>query len=97
MILDFLNEKLKWREQKEYTMEEVKNIKTECLNNPDEKLWIATKDIQEVKNIFHHLKSLNYKDKPNYSLVRDNLRSILNKNLDIPASPCQHNIYGGIG
>ena len=45
VILDFLNEKLKWREQKEYTMEEVKNIKTECLNNPDEKLWIVTKDV----------------------------------------------------
>lgn len=27
VILDFLNEKLKWREQKEYTMDEVKNIK----------------------------------------------------------------------
>lgn len=35
VILDFLNEKLKWREQKEYTMEEVKNIKTDCLQNPE--------------------------------------------------------------
>lgn len=71
MILDFLNEKLKWREQKEYTMDEVKNIKTECLNNPEEKLWIVTKDMIEVKNIFYHLKSLNYKDKPNYALIRN--------------------------
>lgn len=47
-------------------MEEVKNIKNECLSNPEEKLWIATKDIQEVKKIFYHLKSLNYKDKPDY-------------------------------
>ena len=43
-------------------MDEVKNIKNECLNNPEEKLWIVTKDIQEVKNIFYHLKSLSYKD-----------------------------------
>lgn len=62
MILDFLNEKLKWREEKELTMDEVKLIKTDCLSNPETKLWIVTKDIQEVKNIFYHLKSLQYKD-----------------------------------
>ena len=39
-------------------MDEVKNIKNECLNNPEEKLWIITKDIQEVKQIFNHLKKL---------------------------------------
>jgi len=36
-------------------MDEVKNIKTECLNNPEEKLWIITKDIPEVKHIFTHI------------------------------------------
>jgi len=55
VILDFLNEKLKWREQKEYSMDEVKKIKTDCLSNPEEKLWIVTKDIPEVKQIFYHL------------------------------------------
>jgi hypothetical protein len=84
VILDFLNEKLKWREQKEYTMDEVKNIKTDCLNNPEEKLWIVTKNIPEVKNIFFHLKSLNYKDQPSYAYVRGQLKSILNRNLEIP-------------
>lgn len=34
VILDFLNEKLKWRDQKESTMDEVKNIKKECFDNP---------------------------------------------------------------
>ena len=34
VILDFLEEKLNWREFKEYTMDEVKNIKTECMQNP---------------------------------------------------------------
>jgi hypothetical protein len=71
VILDFLNEKLKWREQKEYTMDEVKNIKTECLSNPEEKLWIVTKDIPEVRTIFHHIQSLGYRDKPNYLLIRN--------------------------
>jgi hypothetical protein len=79
-----LNEKLKWREQKEYTMEEVKNIKTECLNNPEEKLWIVTKDIPEVKHIFHHLKALNYKDQPNYEFIRGQLKNILSRNIEIP-------------
>jgi len=86
VILDFLNEKLKWREQKEYTMEEVKHIKTDCLNNPEEKLWIVTKDIQEVKNIFYHIKGLTYKDKPNYHFIRDQLRSILTRNIEIPSN-----------
>jgi hypothetical protein len=86
VILDFLNEKLKWREQKEYTMDEVKNIKTECLNNPEEKLWIVTKDVQEVKNIFFHLKSLTYKDVPNYAYIRNQLKSILNKNMEVPTN-----------
>jgi hypothetical protein len=65
-----LNEKLKWREQKEYTMDEVKHIKTDCLNNPEEKLWIITKDVPEVKNIFYHLKALKYEDVPDYALIR---------------------------
>lgn len=51
-------------------MDEVKNIKTECLNNPEEKLWFVTKDIIEVKNIFYHLKNLGYKDVPNYAYIR---------------------------
>jgi hypothetical protein len=52
VILDFLNEKLKWREQKEYTMDEVKNIKIECLSKPIDKLWHETKKYEEVKVIF---------------------------------------------
>ena len=84
MILDFLNEKLKWREQKEYTMDEVKNIKVDCLNNPKEKLWIETKNVVEVKIIFDHIQSLKYVDVPDYSLIRNQLRSISMKNMEIP-------------
>ena len=84
MILDFLNEKLKWREQKDYTMDEVKNIKKACFDQPHEKLWIATKQVTEVRNIYFHLKSLEYKDRPNYELIRNNLKSILGNNEGIP-------------
>jgi hypothetical protein len=63
-------------------MDEVKNIKTDCLSNPEEKLWIVTKDIPEVRNIFHHIQSLGYKDKPNYGLIRSQLKSIYQRNND---------------
>jgi len=69
-MLDFLEEKLEWRENKDYTMDEVKAIKTKCLENPESYLWIKTKYIEEVKNIFYHLKDLNYSQKPNYQYIK---------------------------
>jgi len=72
-------------------MDEVKNIKTECLNNPEEKLWIVTKDVPEVKNIFYHLKRLKYEDVPDYALIRNQLKSILERNIEMP-----HNLMSNI-
>jgi hypothetical protein len=97
VILDFLNEKLLWREQKKeklspgedasYSMEEVRIIKTTCMENPNEKLWRGpTRNIQEVRTIFHHLNSLRYEDKPDYSLIRNCLKSILVNNEGISRS-----------
>ena len=68
-------------------MDEVKHIKTDCLNNPEEKLWIVTKDVPEVKEIFYHLKELRYESVPNYALIRGQLKSILERNTDIPPQP----------
>jgi len=76
VILDFLNEKLKWREQKEYSMEEVKSLKAECLASPEKLLWVTTKNIPEVKEIFYHLQKLEYRDKPDYMFIRNQLKSI---------------------
>jgi hypothetical protein len=98
VILDFLNEKLLWREQKKekvnpgedgsYSMEEVRIIKTDCLQNPNEKLWrSATRDIEEVRTIFYHLQSLEYGDKPDYALIRNNLKNILQRSIPIPRIP----------
>jgi len=64
-------------------MDEVKNIKTECLSNPEEKLWIVTKDIPEVKLIFNHIQSLGYKDKPNYSYIKLQLQSIYARSIEV--------------
>jgi hypothetical protein len=72
VILDFLNEKLLWREQKKeivapgedasYSMDEVREIKTQCLLvDPVKHLWRgATKYIPEVRTIFNHLMGLQY-------------------------------------
>lgn len=67
VILDFLEEKLEWRENRDYTMDAVKAIKTRCLENPERYLWTnKTKNIEEVKNIYYHIRSLQYGDKPDY-------------------------------
>ncbi len=97
--MDFLNEKLLWREQKKeklnpgedasYSMEEVRLIKHECIMvDPEKKLWRgATKNIEEVRTIFYHLMSLKYEDKPDYELVRGCLRKILARSVSIPKNP----------
>ena len=71
VILDFLEEKLVWREVKEYTMDEVKDIKQRCLKHPERLLWDKTKNIQEVKDIFYYISKLKYKDQPNYQYIKE--------------------------
>lgn len=41
-MLDFLNEKLQWRDNKEYTITKVKEIKSKCFTNPKKSLWMGT-------------------------------------------------------
>ena len=78
-ILDFLNEKLEWREQRDYTIVHVKEIKTRCLRNPKRKLWVGpTKNVKEVKEILDHIQTLSYNDTPDYGFVRDKLYQIYN-------------------
>ena len=77
VILDFLEEKLEWRENRDFTMEAVKAIKTRCLANPEQYLWTnKTKNIEQVKNIFYHIRSLEYADKPDYFKIRQQLIGI---------------------
>ena len=48
-MMDFLNEKLEWREQRDYTINQVKEIKTKNFRNPKKKLWVgATRNITQV-------------------------------------------------
>jgi len=49
-MLDFLNEKLEWREHRDYTINQVRDIKTKCFKTPKKKLWVgATKEIVNVQ------------------------------------------------
>ena len=70
-MLDFLNEKLEWREQRDYTINQVKDIKAKCLRGPKGKLWIGpTGKITEMHDIFHHIDKLTYEERPNYDFIK---------------------------
>ena len=80
VLLDFYNEPLKWRQERNLSMKQVQQLKEECIENPDQMLWSeATADIPELKIIFMHLKSLAYEETPNYVLIFDQLLRILAK------------------
>jgi len=54
----FFNEPLKWRVEKDHTMSEVRRIKQECIDRPEEFLWShETDDIPQIRQIFKHIKS----------------------------------------
>lgn len=89
VILDFLNEILPWRNSK-YTLiyknddhidnvkDEVRDIKLKSMKNPEKYLWTTTtKKITQVKDIFNHIKSLDYDDKPKYCFISHKLQEIL--------------------
>ena len=59
MLLDFYNESLKWRENKNLTMDQVRDIKQRCLDDPENLLWSReTIDMPEIRQIFLSVKSL---------------------------------------
>ena len=78
-MLDFLNEKLEWREQRDYSIAQVKDIKTKCLKVPKKKLWVGpTKGVKEVEKIMMHISQLQYADMPDYRQVIHWLLEIYN-------------------
>lgn len=61
-------------------MDEVKNIKSCCLSDPENYLWSTTTNkMQEVRNIFHKINELKYEDKPDYDYIREQLKILLQK------------------
>jgi hypothetical protein len=89
-----LNEKLEWREQRDYTIHQVKDIKTKCIKYPKRRLWVgATKGVREVEKIMQHIQSLNYSDTPDYHEFIRELLSIYNnyEMVNVPGSSTQPN------
>lgn len=61
-------------------MDEVRDIKTLCFNDPENHLWrTTTSEMQEVRNIFYKIKELQYADRPDYDYIRDQLTILLQK------------------
>lgn len=52
VILDFLQEKLIWRENKNNTIEQVRDFKKQCFEKPKKMLWVQTRKCYEVRIIF---------------------------------------------
>jgi hypothetical protein len=62
-------------------------MKLKCLENPEEHLWKATKHLEGVKTIFRHIKALEFEDRPNYSLVQEQLQSLFQTDVRKAARP----------
>ncbi len=70
VILDFLQEKLIWREEKALTMDQVRDLKKKCLQKPKKMLWLRNSNTKEIRKIFRHISSLKYEDRPDYKLIK---------------------------
>jgi len=75
VILDLLNENTPWRICGD-NKDDIEKCKAECYNNP-EKLLTTTCNKKEFFDIFYHIKSLKYEDKPDYELIRNLLQKCL--------------------
>eukprot|EP00826_Nyctotherus_ovalis_P036231 TRINITY_DN3198_c0_g1_i11.p3 TRINITY_DN3198_c0_g1~~TRINITY_DN3198_c0_g1_i11.p3 ORF type:complete len:101 (-),score=27.61 TRINITY_DN3198_c0_g1_i11:250-552(-) len=79
-MLEFLREKLSWRYSRTMSMDEVKEMKAWCLEEPENYLWCgSTRRLQEVRNIFHSIRGLKYGDRPDYKYVREQLKTLLQR------------------
>lgn len=48
---------------------EVRDLKINALEQPEEKLWSMTKNMAEIKSIFHSINSLGFDDEPDYKFI----------------------------
>ncbi len=80
VVLDFLNEQLPWRSCRDSKVDDVKEIKTRCLANPEKLVWrTTTSAMSELRAIFYLISKLHYPDRPDYASIRDQLYSLLQK------------------
>ncbi len=95
VLLDFYNEQLKWRENKSLTMNQVRDIKQRCLDDVENQLWSKeSSDIPEIRDIYHSINDLAYKDKPDYSYIRGKLMEILQRSQQSQTVPSNISSFG---
>ncbi len=59
-------------------MDEVRDIKTKCINSPEAFLWrTTTAAVEPVKQIFYSIQKLAYADRPDYEFIRQQLLQLL--------------------
>jgi len=75
VILDLLGETVPWRVCGE-DKDEIEAVKNDCINNPEKFLLTNKCNKPQLFEIFYHIKSLKYVDKPDYNLIRNKLREL---------------------
>lgn len=63
----------------------MKEVKEECLKDPENKLWSKeTEDIPEIKEIWRSIQDLEYQDEPDYNFIRGKLKQIYERSQYVP-------------
>eukprot|EP00826_Nyctotherus_ovalis_P064081 TRINITY_DN9396_c0_g2_i5.p1 TRINITY_DN9396_c0_g2~~TRINITY_DN9396_c0_g2_i5.p1 ORF type:complete len:227 (-),score=52.30 TRINITY_DN9396_c0_g2_i5:53-733(-) len=101
MALELLGEELVWKKCSVCRIEELAQVKADCMSNPEELLWrTTTAGIPELRNIFYYLKTLQYADRPDYEYIYAQLNQILDRELNKTVTKSislSHNIHKDVG
>ena len=82
MILDLMEENLPWRFIDSQRIEEIKECKKKCIDEPNKYLFLnSTKNNKEIYNIFEYLKNLKFETEPDYNYIMNQLLIIKNKEI----------------
>ena len=82
MILDLMDENLPWRNIETEKIDEIKECKKKCLDEPDKYLFLSsTKNNKEIYYIFEYIKNLKFETEPDYNYIKNQLSILKNKEL----------------
>ena len=82
MILDLMEENLPWRFIDSQRIEEIKECKKKCIDEPNKYLFLnSTKNNKQIYNIFEYLKNLKFETEPDYNYIMNQLLIIKNKEI----------------
>ena len=88
MLLELMGESLEWRSDEKLSMvsaltlqDQVKVLKQNAMLDPENKLWKSNSGSKELQTIFKHIKSLEFEQKPDYALIKEQLTQIMKDQL----------------